>query len=217
MADVKICGLSTAGTVTAAVEAGARFVGFVFFPPSPRNISIETARTLAGDVPPGIAKVGLFVEPDDALLDAVLAQVPLDFIQVHKVHDRTRLQEIRKRTGLPLILAWPVAQTEDVDAALRMAGVADILLFDAKAVEGAPLPGGNGVAFDWRLLANRRITVPWMLAGGLKPETVAHAVTLTGARMVDVSSGVESQPGEKDTGAIKAFVAAATCKPPPIL
>lgn len=217
MADVKICGLSTSEGVSAAVDAGARFVGFVFFPPSPRNIDAETARALAGDVPAGIAKVGLFVDPDDGFLDSVVARVPLDFIQVHKVHDRARLAAIRARTGLPMILAWPVARASDVDAALEMAGVADILLFDAKAIEGAPLPGGNGVAFDWRLLANRRIPVPWMLAGGLRPETVAHAVTLTGARMVDVSSGVEAQPGRKDPDAIRAFVAAASGKMPPIL
>lgn len=209
MAESKICGLSDAAGVAAAVDAGARFVGFVFFPPSPRNVDAETARMLAADVPPGVGKVGLFVDPDGATLEAVTARVPLDFIQVHKVSNRERLAEIRALTGLPLIVACAVATAEDVDAALDLVGVADMLLFDAKAIEGAPLPGGNGVAFDWRLLTNRRIPLPWMLAGGLTPETVGHAVMLTGARMVDVSSGVEAAPGVKDAQKIADFVRSA--------
>jgi len=207
---VKICGLSTPESVSAAVEAGAQFVGFVFFPPSPRSVDPAQAARLAVEVPPGIGKVGLFVDPSDAQIDAVMAVVPLDFIQVHKVADPQRLQAIRSRSGLPLIVAQPVASAADVEAGLALAGVADMLLFDAKPAEDATLPGGNGIAFDWRLLANRRIPLPWMLAGGLTPETVARAVMLTGAKMVDVSSGVESAPGVKDAGAIDAFVRAAT-------
>lgn len=210
MTAVKICGLSTPESVSAAVEAGAQFVGFVFFPPSPRSVDPAQAARLAVEVPPGIGKVGLFVDPSDAQIDAVMAVVPLDFIQVHKVADPQRLQAIRSRSGLPLIVAQPVASAADVEAGLALAGVADMLLFDAKPAEDATLPGGNGIAFDWRLLANRRIPLPWMLAGGLTPETVARAVMLTGAKMVDVSSGVESAPGVKDAGAIDAFVRAAT-------
>ena len=209
MTAAKICGLSTPETVSAAVEAGARFVGFVFYPPSPRDVSAAKALVLAADVPPGVGKVGLFVDPSDADLDAVLTEVPLDFVQVHGVADPDRLRAIRARAGLPLIVAQAVSSAEDVDAGLSFAGIADMLLFDAKPAAGGGLPGGNGVAFDWRLLAGRRIPVPWMLAGGLTPDNVARAVMLTGATMVDVSSGVESAPGIKDPDAIRAFVAAA--------
>ncbi len=209
MADAKICGLSTAESVTAAVEAGARFIGFVFYPPSPRAVTTAQAAALAVEVPPGIGKVGLLVDPTDEDIDAVTATVPLDFIQVHKVSDRDRLGVIRARAGLPLIVAQAVETTDDVDAGLAFVGVADMLLFDAKPAQDATLPGGNGVAFDWRLLANRRIPVPWMLAGGLTPDNVAQGVRLTGTRIVDVSSGVESAPGVKDADAIRAFVTAA--------
>ncbi len=209
MADAKICGLSRAEDIAACVEAGARFVGFVFYPPSPRSVTVAGAAALAVEVPPGIAKVGLFVDPTDDEIDAVTAIVPLDFIQVHKVSDRERLGAIRARAGLPLIAAQPVGTAADVDEGIALAGVADMLLFDAKPAQDATLPGGNGVVFDWRLLANRRIPVPWMLAGGLRPDNVARSVMLTGARMVDVSSGVESSPGVKDADAIRAFVAAA--------
>ena len=209
MTAAKICGLSTPDGVAAAVGAGARFVGFVFYPPSPRSVTPEEAARLAVEVPPGVGKVGLFVDPTDAQVDAVTAVVPLDFIQVHKVADRERLRAIRSRAGLPLIAAQPVATAADVDAGVALAGVADMLLFDARPAQDATLPGGNGIAFDWRLLANRRIPLPWMLAGGLDPDNVARAIMLTGATMVDVSSGVESAPGVKDTARIEAFVRAA--------
>jgi len=209
MAESKICGLSTAESVAVCVEAGARFLGFNFYPPSPRAVTPEQAAALAVDVPPGIGKVGLFVDPTDDEIDAVLAIAPLDFVQIHKVEDRDRLGAIRARAGLPLIVAQPVGTAGDVDAGVALAGVADMLLFDAKPAQDATLPGGNGVAFDWRLLANRRIPVPWMLAGGLTPDNVARSVMLTGTTMVDVSSGVESGPGIKDADAIRAFVAAA--------
>jgi len=206
---VKICGLSTSASVAAAVEAGARFIGFVFYPPSPRSVTATEAARLAVEVPPGIGKVGLFVDPTDAEIDAVTAVVPLDFLQIHKVDDRERLRAIRARAGLPLIVAQPVATQSDVEAGLALAGIADMLLFDARPAQDATLPGGNGIAFDWRLLANRRIPVPWMLAGGLNPDNVAQAIMLTGARMVDVSSGVESAPGVKDDDAMRGFVQAA--------
>ncbi|MCL5776604.1 phosphoribosylanthranilate isomerase [Limibaculum sp. FT325] len=206
---VKICGLSTSEGVAAAVAAGARYVGFVFFPPSPRSVDPETARVLALEVPPGIAKVGLFVDPDDALLDAVLAKVPLDMIQLHGEETPARVAEIRRRHGLPVMKAVGIRETSDLALIDLYARVADQLLIDAKPPKGAPLPGGNAVPFDWRLIAGRRWPVPWMLAGGLAPGNVAEAVRLTGARQVDVSSGVESAPGVKDPARIRAFVAAA--------
>ena len=203
---VKICGLSTSETLDAAVDAGARYVGFVFFPPSPRSISPQSAAELALRVPPGVAKVGLVVAPDDALLDEISRIVPLDMIQVHKVNDPARLAAIGARLGLPVIAAAPIAKPEDVDAALRLAEPAQMILFDAKPAQDAALPGGNGISFDWRLLSTRRIPKPWMLAGGLTPNNVAEAVALTGAKNVDVSTGVESSPGEKDVTSIAAFV-----------
>ncbi|MEZ5725375.1 MAG: phosphoribosylanthranilate isomerase [Paracoccaceae bacterium] len=209
MAQVKICGLTRPEHVSAAVEAGAAFVGFVFFPKSPRHLDIATAAALAAEVPPGIARVGLFVDPDDALLDAVLAQVPLDLLQLHGAETPARVTEIRARTGLPVMKAVGVADATDLDALWDYGLVADMLLVDAKPPKDAALPGGNGLSFDWRLLVGRKWLVPWMLAGGLTPDNVAEAVRLTGARIVDVSSGVESAPGQKDAGLIGAFVAAA--------
>ena len=206
MSAVKICGLKTPETVDAAVEAGAQYLGFVFYPPSPRSITPADAAHLALRVPSGIAKVGLVVAPDDALLDEIARIVPLDMIQVHKVSDAKRLAEIGVRSGLPVIAAAPIASSEDVEAALRLAEAAQIILFDAKPSENATLPGGNGISFDWRLLSTQRISKPWMLAGGLSPENVAEAIALTGAKHVDVSSGVESAPGVKDTAKIRAFI-----------
>jgi len=203
---VKICGLSTAESVDAAVEAGARYVGFVFFPPSPRAVTPEQAAPLALRVPPGVAKVGLVVAPDDELLDEIARVVPLDMIQVHKVDDPERLAQIGARVGLPIIAAAPIASAEDVDAALRLAEPAQIVLFDAKPAQDATLPGGNGISFDWRLLSTRRIPKTWMLAGGLTPENVSQAIALTGTTHVDVSSGVESAPGVKDPARIDSFI-----------
>ena len=203
---VKICGLKTPETIEAAVQAGARYVGFVFFPPSPRAVTPQQAAELAASVPPGVAKVGLVVAPDDALLDEIARAAPLDMIQVHKVHDPKRIAEIGARVGLPVIAAAPIASAADVDAALHLAGPAQIVLFDAKPAEDSTLPGGNGVSFDWRLLSTRRIPKPWMLAGGLTPDNVAEAIALTGAKQVDVSSGVESAPGIKDAQKIAAFI-----------
>lgn len=213
MAQVKICGLTRPEHVAAAVEAGAAFVGFVFFPKSPRNLTPEAAATLALEVPPGVARVGLFVNPDDALLDVVLAVVPLDILQLHGSETPDRVAEIKARTGLPVMKAVGVAGPQDLDALWDYGLVADMLLVDAKAPKDAALPGGNGLAFDWRLLVGRKFLTPWMLAGGLTPDNVAEAVRLTGARIVDVSSGVESAPGEKDGALIRDFVAAAADVP----
>ena len=208
-ASVKICGLSRPEDVSAAVDAGAAYVGFVFFEKSPRHVSLETARALALDVPVGIAKVGLVVNASDAALDALIEAVPLDVLQLHGSEDPERVTAIKDRYGLPVMKAIGVADESDLVALDAYAHVADQLLVDAKPPKGADLPGGNGLSFDWRLITGRRWPVPWMLAGGLTPETVAEAVRLTGALQVDVSSGVESAPGVKDANLIHAFVSAA--------
>ena len=210
---VKICGLTSPEGIAAAVSAGARYLGFVFFAKSPRHVTPEQAAALAAEVPLGIAKVGLFVNPDDALLQTVLAQVPLDMIQLHGSESPARVTEVRALTGLPVMKAVGVAEPRDLDALWDYGLVADMLLIDAKPPKDAELPGGNGLAFDWRLLVGRKFLTPWMLAGGLTPDNVAEAVRLTGARIVDVSSGVESAPGEKDGALIRDFVAAAADVP----
>ena len=208
---VKICGLRSKEHIAAAAEAGAAYVGFVFFEKSPRNVTIAEARELALDVPVGVAKVALVVNADNALLDAITDQVPLDMLQLHGAESPERVAEIRARYGLPVMKAIGVAGPDDLAAIDVYSQVADQLLIDAKAPKGADLPGGNGLSFDWRLLAGRKYwTRPWMLAGGLTPDNVGEAVRLTGARQVDVSSGVESAPGVKDIGLIGDFVAAAT-------
>lgn len=205
---VKICGLSRPQDVAAVVAAGAAYGGLVFFARSPRAVTIPQARALALEFPAGLARVGLLVDPSDEFLDAVLAEVPLDILQLHGTESPARVAELRARHGLPVMKAVGVASAEDLPALAMYGRVADMLLVDAKPPRDAVLPGGNGLAFDWRLIAGRRWPVPWMLAGGLTPETVADAVALTGARQVDVSSGVESAPGVKDPEAIARFVAA---------
>ena len=205
----KICGLSTPESVAAAVNAGAAYVGFVFFGKSPRNVSPEIARDLALDVPEGVAKVALTVDADDGFLDRILETVPLDMLQLHGHETPARVLEIRQRYGLPVMKAVGVAVEADLPALDAYARVADQLLVDAKPQPGAELPGGNGLAFDWKLIANRRWAVPWMIAGGLTAQNVAEAIRLTGARQVDVSSGVENAPGVKDNDLIRAFIKAA--------
>jgi phosphoribosylanthranilate isomerase len=206
---VKICGLRNAQDVAAATQAGARYLGFVFFPKSPRHVEIAQARNLAIEVPPGVAKVALVVNATDAELDAICAAVPLDMMQLHGSESPARVAEIRARFGLPVMKAVGVAETGDLSKIAEYEAVADQILVDAKAPKGAALPGGNGLAFDWRLIAGREWAKPWMLAGGLTPENVAEAIRLTGARQVDVSSGVESAPGVKDAARIRAFLEAA--------
>lgn len=204
----KICGLKTPETLLAATDAGAAYVGLNFFQKSPRSVSIEQARDLAIEVPMGIAKVGLVVNPEDALLQAILDVVPLDIIQLHGNETPERVFDVRAKFGLPVMKALGIAGTSDVEKIDQYSSVADLLLIDAKPPTDGPLPGGNGVAFDWRLIANRRWSVPWMLAGGLTADNVAEAIALTGATQVDVSSGVESAPGVKDVDRIKAFLGA---------
>jgi phosphoribosylanthranilate isomerase len=206
---VKICGLRTPADVSAVARAGAAYAGFVFFPKSPRNVTLPEARLAAMAAPPGLAKVALTVDADDAALDAIVAAVPLDMLQLQGRESPDRVAEVRARYGLPVMKAIGLADEGDLSAIFAFSSVADQLLIDAKPPGGADLPGGNGLAFDWRLLAGRRWLRPWMLAGGLTAENLAEAVRLTGARQVDVSSGVESGPGVKDPGKIAAFVAAA--------
>ena len=209
MAQVKICGITRPEDLSAVAQAGARYAGFVFFPRSPRNLSVEAAAALAAEVPLGVARVGLFVNPDDVTLDAVLDRVPLDIIQLHGGETPARVAEVKARTGLPVMKAVGISVPSDLDALWDYGLVADLLLVDAKAPPDAALPGGNGLSFDWRLLAGRRMLKPWMLAGGLTPANVAEAVRLTGAPMVDVSSEVEAAPGQKDPALIRGFVTAA--------
>ena len=206
---VKICGLSEPNQVRSAVAAQADYVGFVFFAKSPRNISVAQAKALAALTPEGVQKVALVVNADDAFLDELVAQVPLDMFQLHGSETPQRVAEVRARYGLPVMKAVGVAGPDDLPMLDSYAAVADQLLVDAKPPKDADLPGGNGLAFDWRLIADHSWSVPWMLAGGLSPENVAEAVRLTGARQVDVSSGVESAPGVKDETLIAAFVNAA--------
>lgn len=210
---VKICGLRTLADVEATARAGAAYMGLVFFPRSPRFLSLEDARALALAAPPGLAKVALVVDADDATLDAVTEAMPLDMLQLHGHETPSRVAEVRARYGLPVMKALGVADEGDLAAVLDYSMVADQLLIDAKPPKDAPLPGGNGLSFDWRLVAQRRWLRPWMLAGGLTPENVAEAIRLTNARQVDVSSGVESAPGVKDPARIAAFTRAAMGAP----
>ena len=206
---VKICGLKEPAHVAVAVAAGAAYVGFVFFPKSPRHLGLADAAALALTVPEGVAKVALTVNATNAELDAITALVPLDMLQLHGAESPDRVREVKTRYGLPVMKAVGVAEPADLAALDLYQTVADQILVDAKPPKGAVLPGGNGLAFDWTLLLGRVWRRPWMLAGGLTPENVALAVRSTNARQVDVSSGVESAPGVKESGLIRAFVTAA--------
>jgi phosphoribosylanthranilate isomerase len=206
---VKICGLKTPGDVAAVVAAGAAYAGFNFFPKSPRYVTLAQARALAIEAPEGLCKVALVVDADDALLDTIVAEVPLDMLQLHGHETPARVAEIKARYGLPVMKVIGVADEADLAQLLDYQLMSDQILVDAKAPKGAVLPGGNGLTFDWRLLVGRKWLKPWMLAGGLTPDNVTEAVLRTGARQVDVASGVESAPGVKDAAKIAAFVAAA--------
>jgi len=206
---VKICGLTTSADIPAAIHAGASYVGFVFFAKSPRNLAVQDAAFMAGSVPVGICKVALTVNADNPTLDHLIDAVPLDMLQLHGSESPERVAEVQDRYGLPVMKAVGVADEGDLPQLGEYLRVADQVLVDAKPPTGADLPGGNGLSFDWRLIAGRRWPVPWMLAGGLTSENVAEAIRLTGAQQVDVSSGVESAPGIKDAAKIRAFCAAA--------
>jgi phosphoribosylanthranilate isomerase len=189
--------------VRACADAGANYIGLVFFEKSPRNIIIPAARELALAAPLGLAKVALVVNPSDADLNAITGTVPLDMLQLHGRETPERVAEVKARYGLPVMKAVGIADGDDLPKLESYFGVADQILVDAKPPEGGELPGGNGLSFDWRLIAGRRWPCPWMLAGGLTPENVAEAVTMTGAKQVDVSSGVEDAPGQKNAELIQ--------------
>lgn len=204
----KICGVNAAAAASAAAEEGAAFIGLVFYPPSPRALTPAAAERLLARVPAGPGRVGLFVDPGDDEIRAVLEAVSLDIIQLHGREDPARVAEIRRRFGGPVMKAIGVAGDEDLAKAAPYEEVVDFLLFDAKTPDSSPhaLPGGKGVAFDWRLMSGRRWRRPWILSGGLDLENVEEAVRVSGAEAVDVSTGVEDRPGEKNPEKIRAFL-----------
>ncbi|WP_207482118.1 phosphoribosylanthranilate isomerase [Arenibaculum pallidiluteum] len=205
----KICGITDPAALQASIDGGARWIGLVFFERSPRHIAAPLAAQLARMVPTGVRTVGLFVDPDDAYLEHVVTQVPLDMIQLHGAETPERVSAIKEAWGLPVMKAIKVSDAADLDAAAAWAGVADRLLFDAKPpAKVTALPGGNGLSFDWTLLRGRDWPTPWMLSGGLTPGNVAEAVRISGAPAVDVSSGVETRPGHKDPDLVRAFLGA---------
>ena len=206
--DVKICGLSTAETLAAAVGAGADMVGCNFFPPSPRAVTAERAGELAADLPSSVLKVGVFFDEEMATISRCAQGAQLDIIQVHGTETPERVSEIRDVTGLPVMKVIKLRTPEDLDAIEDFIQVADRLLFDTKPPPEMTdaLPGGNAISFDWRILEGRDWPLPWMLAGGLTPENLAQAVATTGATALDVSSGVESRPGVKEPALIEAFL-----------
>lgn len=206
---VKICGLRSRGDLAAAAAAGASYGGLVFYPPSPRHVSLADARWIAGDRPDGLILVALTVDATDSELEAILGAIPIDLLQLHGAESPERAAEVRARFGKPVMKAVGLAEEGDLDGLPEYADAVDMLLVDARPPPGAALPGGNGIAFDWRLIEGRRWPKPWMLAGGLTPENVAEAVRLTGADAVDVSSGVEFARGLKDPVRIREFVTAA--------
>nr|B0T692.1 RecName: Full=N-(5'-phosphoribosyl)anthranilate isomerase; Short=PRAI [Caulobacter sp. K31] len=207
MVQAKICGLSTLDAVTAAVAGGAAFVGFVFFEKSPRNLDPEAAARLVASLRQSPVKtVAVTVDPDDALIDRLMATMKPDLIQVHGRETPSRVRQIAERSGAGVIKAFSVSSAADVDQAGAFDGLVEHLMFDARPVEGSVLPGGTGARFDWSLLQGRRFSRPHFLAGGLDPWNVAEAVKASGAPLVDVSSGVERGPGLKDPALITAFL-----------
>jgi phosphoribosylanthranilate isomerase len=206
---VKICGLSTALTLDAALEAGADMVGFVFFSKSLRHIDWATARALGRQAQGRARIVALSVDADNETLQRIMDALAPDLLQLHGQETPARVKEIGELFARPTMKAIGVATRADLAAAEAYEGVADTLLVDAKPPKDAVLPGGNGRPFDWRLTSDFRFTRPWLLSGGLDPDNIASAIALSGARGVDVSSGVESAPGVKDPAKIRAFVAAA--------
>jgi phosphoribosylanthranilate isomerase len=203
----KICGLSSEAAVEAAVAGGAAYVGFVFYPPSPRSVSAARAGELSKAVPASVQRVGMFVDADDAAIAAALGAAPLDILQFHGSESPERVAEAKHRFGRKVMKAIAVAGPEDAAAAARYEDVADLLLFDAKPPRRPDaLPGGNGLVFDWQLIAGRGWRLPWMLSGGLTAELLPEAVRISGATAVDVSSGVERRPGDKDIDKIRAFL-----------
>jgi phosphoribosylanthranilate isomerase len=209
--EVKICGINSAEALAAAIDGGAALVGFVFYRKSPRFLTHEAAAALARTVPASVQRVGLIVDLDNEAIASLLAAVPLDMLQLHGSEDPARVAAIRARFRKPVMKAIPLARAEDLAVADAYLPVADRLLFDAKppaSMKGA-MPGGNALSFDWRLLQGHQWPKPWMLAGGLNLENLAEAVGISGARRIDVSSGVEDRPGLKSPAKIKALLALA--------
>lgn len=206
----KICGLNDPVAVRAAVDGGAAFIGLVFYPPSPRAVTPVQAAALVALAPAGVDRVGLFVDADDDAIDAVLANAPLDILQLHGSESPERVAGLRARTGLKVMKVIKVAGAADLEPASKWYDVADWLMFDARPPEDMlnALPGGNALAFDWLLLKDWDFPLPWMLAGGLNGDNVAEAVRLSGARHVDTSSGVEDKPGVKNPDKIRQFLKA---------
>lgn len=206
---IKICGISTHAALDAAIKARADHGGFVFFPPSPRHVSPSQAAALSARAEGRIGRVGLFVDAGDEAVAEAIGAARLDAVQLHGQESPERCAQLRARFGLPVWKALPVATKADVSRADLYAGAADLVLFDAKTPKDAALPGGMGLSFDWGLVARWKGPLAWGLAGGLTPDNVAEAVRLTGAALVDTSSGVESAPGVKDVDRIAAFAYAA--------
>lgn len=206
---VKICGIRDAATLALATGGGADYVGFNFFPPSPRSIDLFTAAELARQVPDGVSSVAVLVDPDDRELDGLLAHVPVDILQLHGHETPERAARIRERTGCRVMKALRVLDRDDLALAASFADAADLLLLDAKPRPGAVLPGGNGEAFDWSILAGFKPPLPWALAGGMNARNIAAAVREVRPDIVDVASGVESAPGVKDPALLQAFLVAA--------
>ncbi len=206
---IKICGLTNARALDAAIKARADYAGLVFFPPSPRNLSLTDAAALAARADGRITRVGLFVDADDAAIADAVTAARLDALQLHGSETPARAAQLKAQFGLPVWKALPIAAKSDVDRAAVYAGAADLILFDAKTPKGSSLPGGMGLSFDWSLVAGWKSPIAWGLAGGLSPDNVAEAIRLTAAPLVDTSSGVESAPGVKDMDKIAAFCKAA--------
>jgi phosphoribosylanthranilate isomerase len=204
----KICGINSRAAMEAAVNNGTRFVGFIFYPPSPRFVEPEDAARLAALVPPHVTKVGVFVDPDPVEIDDILLQVPLDVLQLHGTESPRNMDELRQTFRLPVVKAIKIADKADVDLARSFEGHVDYLMFDAKppAEQDGLLPGGNALSFDWQLLAGQTWKTPWFLSGGLHAGNLAAAVRQSGAKLVDVSSGVELRPGLKDPDKIVEFL-----------
>jgi len=205
---VKICGLSTRETLEAALEAGADMVGFVFFPPSPRHLGLDVARGLGEALTRGGVRVALTVDADDATLAGIVEVINPDILQLHGHESPARVADIKRKFSREVMKALPVARASDLAALPDYAAVADRILFDARPPKGATRPGGLGAVFDWRLLENLDLKLPFMVSGGLDAGNVADALRLTRAAGVDVSSGVERAPGVKDVGMIGEFIRA---------
>jgi Phosphoribosylanthranilate isomerase len=202
---IKICGVKTAPAIDAAVKGGASHVGINYFPPSPRYLALDRVALIATRVPEHVKRVGVLVDPTDDLIDTLIAAGGMQIVQLHGRETPERAAAIRQRTGLEVWKVISVKTAADLATGSAYAGAADFLLYDAKTPDGAILPGGMGLRFDWKLLADHRPPMPWGLSGGLDAENVAQAIRLTGAPLVDVSSGIESAPGVKDVDKIAAF------------